>query len=157
MSHLRGVPRPWVLIAVFAIAVSGCSGDGEGPELEQEVSKLTIEVSSSAFTEGAQIPKKFTCDGEDGSPELRWSGVPSGVKSIAVISDDPDAPGGTWVHWVVYGLPPESCIDRGHRLHMFGDMVDTIIGMTSLQGGGHAMEGDVRYVSEERVRGAGAG
>ena len=108
MSHLRGVPRPWVLIAVFAITVSGCSGDGEGPELEQEVSKLTIEVSSSASTEGAQIPKKFTCDGEDGSPELRWSGVPSGVKSIAVISDDPDAPGGTWVHWVVYGLPPES-------------------------------------------------
>ena len=50
-----------------------------------------------------------------------------------------------------------SCIDRGHSLHMFGDMVDTIIGMTSLQGGGHAMEGDVRYVSEERVRGAGAG
>ena len=49
------------------------------------------------------------------------------------------------------------CIDRGHSLHMFGDMVDTIIGMTSLQGGGHAMEGDVRYVSEERVRGAGAG
>ena len=49
------------------------------------------------------------------------------------------------------------CIDRGHSLHMFWDMVDTIIGMTSLQGGGHAMEGDVRYVSEERVRGAGAG
>ena len=60
-----------------------------------------------------------------------------------------------------YGSPASSvvtnCIDRGHSLHMFGDMVDTIIGMTSLQGGGHAMEGDVRYVSEERVRGAGAG
>ena len=53
--------------------------------------------------------------------------------------------------------PAGTCIDRGHSLHMFGDMVDTIIGMTSLQGGGHAMEGDVRYVSEERVRGAGAG
>ena len=53
--------------------------------------------------------------------------------------------------------PPRGCIDRGDSLHMFGDIVDTIIGMTSLAGGGHAMEGDVRYVSEERVRAAGAG
>ena len=57
----------------------------------------------------------------------------------------------------ILATPFHPCIDRGHSLHMFWDMVDTIIGMTSLQGGGHAMEGDVRYVSEERVRGAGAG
>ena len=58
---------------------------------------------------------------------------------------------------IILWTPFLTCTDRGHSLHMFGDMVDTIVGMTSLAGGGHAMEGDVRYVSEERVRGAGAG
>jgi Raf kinase inhibitor-like YbhB/YbcL family protein len=66
---------------------------------------MTIQLTSSAFTEGAPIPAKYTCDGEDVSPPLKWSNLPQGTKSVALICDDPDAPLGTWVHWVVYGIP----------------------------------------------------
>ncbi len=65
-----------------------------------------MEVSSSGFRNGEPIPAKFTCEGADASPELRITGAPAGTKSIAVIMDDPDAPMGTWVHWVVWGIPP---------------------------------------------------
>lgn len=64
-----------------------------------------MEIKSGAFESNGEIPKKFTCQGEDVSPPLSWSGVPSGAKSLALICDDPDAPPGTWVHWVLYDLP----------------------------------------------------
>src|SRR5256884_3742146 len=67
---------------------------------------MTIQLTSSAFAEGEFIPAKYTCDGEDVSPPLKWSNVPAGAKGLALICDDPDAPVGTWVHWVLYGLPP---------------------------------------------------
>jgi Raf kinase inhibitor-like YbhB/YbcL family protein len=67
---------------------------------------MKISVSSSAFQEGGMIPPKYTCDGNDLSIPLTWTGVPEGTKSIAVISDDPDAPVGTWVHWVMWNIPP---------------------------------------------------
>ena len=67
---------------------------------------MTIELRSSAFENGKAIPVKHSCDGEDVSPPLEWSGVPKEAKSIALICDDPDAPGGIWVHWVLYGIPP---------------------------------------------------
>lgn len=66
---------------------------------------MKIKVESTAFTEGGMIPKKYTCDGQDVSPPISWSGIPDKAKSIALIADDPDAPMGTWVHWVVYNLP----------------------------------------------------
>ena len=66
----------------------------------------TIRLTSSAFTEGATIPGKYTCDGANVSPALKWADAPQGVKSLALIADDPDAPAGTWVHWVIYGLSP---------------------------------------------------
>ena len=66
---------------------------------------MTIRLTSSAFSEGAPIPEKYTCDGRDISPPLKWSAVPQGTRSFALICDDPDAPVGTWVHWVLYGLP----------------------------------------------------
>lgn len=59
----------------------------------------------SAFPNGGNVPPKFTGDGENVSPELSWSGVPAGAKSFALVMDDPDAPAGTWVHWVVYDIP----------------------------------------------------
>ncbi len=68
---------------------------------------MPLELKSTAFAANAAIPKKHTCDGADLSPELSWSGVPKGTKSLALIMDDPDAPPGTWVHWVLYDLPPE--------------------------------------------------
>lgn len=66
-----------------------------------------MELTSPAFEEGGTIPARHTCDGEDLSPPLRWSGVPEGARSLALIVDDPDAPAGTWVHWVLYGVGPD--------------------------------------------------
>ena len=62
-------------------------------------------VESPAFAAGKSIPRKFTCDGEDRSPAIQWTGVPHGTESFALICDDPDAPAGTFVHWVIYGIP----------------------------------------------------
>src|SRR3990172_1394246 len=81
-----------------------------------------MEIKSAAFKEGGMIPKKYTCDGEDISPPLTWSDVPDGTKSFALISDDPDAPVGIWVHWVIYNIPgnvtqlPEH-VRTGKKLH----------------------------------------
>jgi hypothetical protein len=65
----------------------------------------TMELTSSAFSEGAMIPDKYTCDGSDVSPPLNWKAAPAGTKSFVLICDDPDAPVGTWVHWVYYDIP----------------------------------------------------
>lgn len=67
---------------------------------------MEIKIESSAFKEGGIIPSKYTCDGSNVSLPLKWSDPPEGTKSIVLISDDPDAPVGTWVHWVVYNIPP---------------------------------------------------
>ena len=64
-----------------------------------------MQLTSTAFSEGAAIPAKYTSDGKNVSPPLKWTGVPAGAKSLALIADDPDAPVGTWVHWVLYDLP----------------------------------------------------
>jgi Raf kinase inhibitor-like YbhB/YbcL family protein len=68
---------------------------------------MKIELTSTAFGEGANIPKPYTGDGKDVSPPLRWSEPPQGTKSFALICDDPDAPRGTWVHWVLFNLPAD--------------------------------------------------
>lgn len=65
---------------------------------------MSFEITSSAFGEGASIPVRHTCQGEDLSPPLAWSDVPAEAKSLALICEDPDAPMGTWVHWVVYDI-----------------------------------------------------
>jgi Raf kinase inhibitor-like YbhB/YbcL family protein len=74
---------------------------------------VTLRITSTAFAEGTEIPAKYTCEGKDASPPLSWSGVPAGTKSLVLIVDDPDAPDPkapkmTWVHWVLYNLPPTS-------------------------------------------------
>jgi hypothetical protein len=69
---------------------------------------MTLQVNSSAFSEGSSIPTQYTCDGKDVSPPLSWTGLPAATKGVALVCDDPDAPAGVWVHWVVYNLPPSS-------------------------------------------------
>ena len=64
-----------------------------------------MELRSSAFQSSEEIPRKYACDGTDLSPPLRWENPPAGTKGFALIADDPDAPVGTWVHWVIYDLP----------------------------------------------------
>ena len=66
---------------------------------------MAFTLKSAAFQEGDTIPSRYTCDGKDVSPDLSWSGAPKGTESFALICDDPDAPAGTWVHWVIFNLP----------------------------------------------------
>jgi len=78
-----------------------------------EETLMTLKLVSAAFSEGGAIPQKYTCEGEDISPPLSWSGAPAGTRSLVLIVDDPDAPDPrapkmTWVHWVLYNLPPAS-------------------------------------------------
>ena len=68
---------------------------------------MDFRISSPAFAEGADIPIRHTCDGEDRSPRLTWSGTPKNARSLALVMDDPDAPRGTFTHWVVYDLPTD--------------------------------------------------
>lgn len=67
---------------------------------------MVFAIGSPCFKSGGFIPRRHTCDGEDVSPALRWHDVPSGTKSLALICDDPDAPFGTWTHWLIYSIPP---------------------------------------------------
>ena len=67
-----------------------------------------MELRSPVFEHGGKIPPKYTCDGRDVSPPLTVSGVPEGTKALALVMDDPDAPAGTWDHWVVWNIPPET-------------------------------------------------
>jgi len=75
---------------------------------EEEETPMEMTITSPAFMEGEAIPLKFSCDGDDMSPELIWSGIPEGTASLVFILDDPDAPVGLWVHWVLFNLPADS-------------------------------------------------
>jgi Raf kinase inhibitor-like YbhB/YbcL family protein len=69
---------------------------------------MALTLTSSAFAANSTIPKEFTCDGVDDSPPLAWQGAPQGTKSFAIIMDDPDAPPGTWVHWILFNIPSDT-------------------------------------------------
>lgn len=73
--------------------------------VEKSVASPSLQVTSTAFTAGGMIPSQYTCDGANINPPLDIQGIPKGAKSLALIVDDPDAPVGTWVHWVVWNIP----------------------------------------------------
>jgi Raf kinase inhibitor-like YbhB/YbcL family protein len=70
--------------------------------------KMNFKLESPVFSDGSMIPEKYSCDGEDISPVVEWKNVPPGTQSLALIMDDPDAPAGIWVHWVIYDISPSS-------------------------------------------------
>jgi Raf kinase inhibitor-like YbhB/YbcL family protein len=76
--------------------------------LFQEVIAMDMTIMSPAFLYGGMIPAKYTADGADSSPPLYVSAVPGATRTLALICDDPDAPGGTWVHWVLFNIPPDA-------------------------------------------------
>ena len=100
MRHARALLALGPLIATVVLLTS-CSSDA--PELPS--GGATITVSSERFVTVGKVRSKYTCDGIDLSPDIRWSGVPDGTGSIVLFLDDPDAPGGTFTHWLVYDLP----------------------------------------------------
>jgi Raf kinase inhibitor-like YbhB/YbcL family protein len=100
--------RYWIgiLLALSILIGTGCTSSTQENNMESDV-PMSIQLSSLGFNEGDLIPRKYTCDGDDISPNLSWSGTPSGSQGLVMIMDDPDAPAGTWVHWVLYGLPSD--------------------------------------------------
>jgi Raf kinase inhibitor-like YbhB/YbcL family protein len=94
-----------LIACVFTVVMSlGCHLE-EPPPKEGE---MALSVSSSVFGEGDMIPDRYTCQGEDISPPLAWSGLPAGTQSLALIMDDPDAPVGVFNHWVIFNIPADS-------------------------------------------------
>jgi Raf kinase inhibitor-like YbhB/YbcL family protein len=86
------------------IVLAGCGGGGQKVSGPPPAAPEKITLSSSAFQANSSIPKQFTCDGQNVSPPLSWTGVPQGARSLALLLEDPDAPGGTFVHWSLYGI-----------------------------------------------------
>ena len=104
-----------ILLLAFLLILAACNDEtDEAPSVQEETQSEEVEVAinlltltSAAFGEGESIPEKYTCDGEDVSPPLTWQDVSADVGAYALIMDDPDAPRGTWVHWVIYDLAPD--------------------------------------------------
>ena len=94
------------LLIATCLALWGCGKQPAGGT-EEGVKPMDFKMKSAAFEDGAAIPRKHTGDGPDVSPPLNWTEPPEGTKSLALICDDPDAPVGTWVHWVLYGMSAE--------------------------------------------------
>jgi Raf kinase inhibitor-like YbhB/YbcL family protein len=92
-----------------------------------------LKVTSPSFKDGEMLPDKFTCDGENISPAINWRELPMGVKSLALICDDPDAPSGDFVHWVVYNIPAD--IDGFKENAEISDIAD--LGVTDYGRGGY--------------------
>lgn len=122
-------------IALVLVALAGCAGRKDaqdtGPPTSADATAedsgaekpvtsekgeetMAFNLTSSAFAPGDSIPKQYSCDGDDTSPPLTWGDPPANTQAFALIMDDPDAPVGTWVHWVLYDLPPQTrSLDAG--------------------------------------------
>ncbi len=101
------------MFLLIVLELAGCASRSQmvtqpPPANTPNQDKAEIKLTSSAFKEGEPIPRAYTCDGVNISPPLEWSGVPRTAKTIAIVCDDPDAPAGTWVHWVLYNLPADN-------------------------------------------------
>ena len=97
-----------MLLMLLFLSCASRQPTAQAPSPTPKVDKAEMKLTSTAFKEGQPIPRTYTCDGVNISPPLEWSGVPKTTKTVAIIADDPDAPAGTWVHWVVYNLPADN-------------------------------------------------
>jgi Raf kinase inhibitor-like YbhB/YbcL family protein len=106
-----------VAVAVLAaVALAGCGGAEKTVKGPPPAAPAEIGLTSPAFDAGGTIPAANTCTGANRPPQLAWTGVPSGAHELVLLMEDPDAPGGTFVHWIVSGIPPQSTGSpvRGH-------------------------------------------
>jgi Raf kinase inhibitor-like YbhB/YbcL family protein len=108
-STVRAAQAAAALAALAALFAAGCGG-GERVRPIASLAPFALRLSSPDFADGARLPRRVTCDGDSASPALRWSRPPPRTRELALVVDDPDAPRGTFAHWLVYGLPRS---DRG--------------------------------------------
>ena len=94
----------WIAGFVVALAAAGCTYRGDS--IATPKAAMTIRLSSPAFTDLGAVPRQYTCDGADLSPPLDWADLPSDTGELALLVEDPDAPGGTFVHWVLWAVSP---------------------------------------------------
>jgi hypothetical protein len=104
--------RTMILLSVAIPWLNACARDAPSELLlaqagSQQGRGTTIHLESTAFKDGGTIPKVHTCEGKGTSPPLAWTGVPEAARSLALIVEDPDAPGGTFTHWVLFDIPPD--------------------------------------------------
>jgi len=104
MDSTRRIQRLSCVLLAMTFVIFSCSRGAESPE-KKGTGGLS-EFSCPAFVQGAPLPAKYTCEGENASPPLKWSGVSEGVQSLALVCEDPDAPEGSRVLWIVYNIPP---------------------------------------------------
>ena len=113
----RRAGRSWKFVLALCCAlvfpsllapVASCGNSGSSSAKGHSASLSGFRIESAAFKEGAGIPARFTCEGEDVSPPLAWTVPPRNARSLVLIVDDPDAPAGVWTHWVVYNLPAQT-------------------------------------------------
>jgi Raf kinase inhibitor-like YbhB/YbcL family protein len=98
----------WVMAGALMVTIAGCGGDDDTASAAPPPGgggTRTITVNSPQFQNNGTIPAANTCKGDGAAPEIGWRGVPAGAESVALVVTDPDAPGGTFVHWVLYDLP----------------------------------------------------
>ncbi len=98
--------RALLALPALGLALAACGG-GDRVEGPPPKAPDRITVTSPAFAGGGTIPKRYSCDGDELSPPLRWSGVPAAARELALLVEDPDAPSGTFVHWVLFKLAPD--------------------------------------------------
>jgi len=104
-----------IIIILISFVLCGCKQEEKTiPEKKEEQTvrperkdTINMEIKSSAFENEGMIPSEYTCDGKNISPQFKWENIPDHTKSLALICDDPDAPAGDWVHWVIFNIPPD--------------------------------------------------
>ena len=120
-------------VATCGLVLAGCGGDDPSSPADADAPDV-IEVTSSAFAEGGPIPDRYTCDGDEVSPPLGWSGVPEDAAALALVVDDPDAPSGTFTHWVVLDIPPATTSSDEGGVPAGGVQAETSAGAAAYAG-----------------------
>ncbi|MGB3492873.1 MAG: YbhB/YbcL family Raf kinase inhibitor-like protein [Elainellaceae cyanobacterium] len=121
LAQTYRLPYRLIFLGLVGLLLLGC---GSAPEVELPASSQPMQLQSSAFDPEETIPQTYTCDGQDLSPPLSWDAPPEGTQSLALIADDPDAPSGTFVHWIIFNLaadvrslpeavPPDNTLPSG--------------------------------------------
>jgi len=106
----RGIFSLLILLSMFLSACASSASSTSEPATPEPIATeetMSLQLTSDAFTNGQSIPAKYSCVGKNISPALAWNDPPAGTQSFALIMDDPDAPFGTWVHWVLYNIKPD--------------------------------------------------
>jgi Raf kinase inhibitor-like YbhB/YbcL family protein len=106
MNSKRSIVQFFCVALAMVFLVISCSRGEKSEGPKEKGTSAALELTSPAFLLGASMPAKYTCDGENVSPPLSWSGIPEDTKSLALICQDPDAPEGSRVLWMVYSIPP---------------------------------------------------